>query len=262
MRKFLFLFISVALTAFSFEASAQKDSLILSNKDVIVGDIKSMDRGVVTIETDYSKDDFRVEYSGISRIKTSTFFIITLADGTRLNGNLETAETGKIKIKTDEGVEKVIGIEELVYIKSLDKEFKDRLHASVDFGFGLTKSQNLKQISLRSNIGYVTESWSTDVHYNSIYSNQDGVDPIRNTDAGMTFSYLLPKDWYLPVSLHFYRTLNRKSTFVPWVNWGLVIILSIPTTAIGVLPVVLLITLKTTLMLKTEKAGKDILEQN
>ena len=45
-----------------------------------------MDRGVVTIETDYSKDDFRVEYSGISRIKTSTFYIITLADGTRLNG--------------------------------------------------------------------------------------------------------------------------------------------------------------------------------
>ena len=94
MRKFLFLFVLVVLTAFSFEASAQKDSLILNNKDVIVGDIKSMDRGVVTIETDYSKDDFRVEYSGISRIKTSTFYIITLADGTRLNGQLETAGPG------------------------------------------------------------------------------------------------------------------------------------------------------------------------
>ena len=86
MRNFLYLFVLVVLTAFSFEASAQKDSLILNNKDIIVGDIKSMDRGVVTIETDYSKDDFRVEYSGISRIKTSTFYIITLADGTRLNG--------------------------------------------------------------------------------------------------------------------------------------------------------------------------------
>ena len=78
MRKFLFLFILVVSTAFSFEASAQKDSLILSNKDIIVGDIKSMDRGVVTIETDYSKDDFRVEYSGISRIKTSSFILSLL----------------------------------------------------------------------------------------------------------------------------------------------------------------------------------------
>jgi hypothetical protein len=210
MRKFLFLFILVASTTFGFEASAQKDSLILSNNDVVVGSIKSMDRGVVTIETDYSKDDFRVKYSGISRIKTSTFFIITLDDGTRLNGTVESAETGKIKIKTDEGVERVVGIQEMVYIKSLDKEFKDRLHAAVDFGFGLTKSQNLKQISLRSNIGYVTESWSTDVHYNSIYSNQDGVEPIRNTDAGMTFRYLLPKDWYLPVSITFLSNTEQK----------------------------------------------------
>ena len=210
MRKFFFLYVMVVLTAFSFKASAQKDSLILSNKDVIVGDIKSMDRGVVTIETDYSKDDFRVEYSGISRIKTSSFFIITLADGTRLNGQLETAEPGKIKIRTDDGVETVIGIEDLVYIKSLDKGFKDRLYASVDFGFGLTKSQNLKQVSLRSNIGYVTESWSTDVHYNSIFSNQDGVDPIRNTDAGLTFNYLLPKDWYIPVSLTFLSNTEQK----------------------------------------------------
>jgi hypothetical protein len=210
MRKFFFLNVMVVLTAFSFKASAQKDSLILSNKDVIVGDIKSMDRGVVTIETDYSKDDFRVEYSGISWIKTSSFFIITLADGTRLNGQLETADQGKIKIKTDAGVETVIGIADLVYIKSLDKGFKDRLNASVDFGFGLTKSQNLKQLSLRSNIGYVTESWSADVHYNSIYSNQDGVDPIRNTDAGLTFNYLLPKDWYIPVSLTLLSNTEQK----------------------------------------------------
>ena len=112
--------------------------------------------------------------------------------------SLETIESGKIKIKTDEGVEKVIGIEELVYIKSLDKGFKDRLNASVDFGFGLTKSQNLKQISLRSNIGYVTESWSTDVHYNSIYSNQDGVDPIRNTDGRTDFQLFTAKRLVYP----------------------------------------------------------------
>jgi len=210
MRKFLSLFISAALAACSLEAAAQKDSLILNNKDVIVGDIKSMDRGVVTIETDYSKDDFRVEYSGINRIKTSTFYIITLTDGTRLNGNLETIGSDQIKILTDEGVEKVIGFEELVYIMSIDKEFRDRLSASLDFGFGITKSQNLKQISIRSNVGYRAESWSTDVYYNSMYSNQDDVDAIRNTDGGLTFRYLLPKDWYVPVSLTFLSNTEQK----------------------------------------------------
>lgn len=37
---------------------AQKDSLVLKNGNVIVGEIKSMDKGVLTIKTGYSKKDF------------------------------------------------------------------------------------------------------------------------------------------------------------------------------------------------------------
>ena len=33
---------------------AQKDSLVLKNGNIIVGEIKSLDKGVLTIETDYS----------------------------------------------------------------------------------------------------------------------------------------------------------------------------------------------------------------
>jgi hypothetical protein len=210
MKRIFAFLITVTFLGLGVEVKAQKDSLILVNQDIIAGSIKSMDRGVVTIETDYSKDDFRVKYSGITRIKTSTVFIITLTDGTRMSGSLETSGPDKIKIRNDQGEVREIGIKELVYIKLIEKDFKDRLSASVDFGFGVTKSQNLKQISFRSNVGYMTEDWSTDVYYNSIYSNQDGVEPIRNTDMGMTFRYLLPKDWYLPVSLTFLKNTQQK----------------------------------------------------
>ena len=49
------LFIIVAHPVFS-----QRDSLILKNKDVIVGEIKSLDKGVLTIETGYSKSDLQL----------------------------------------------------------------------------------------------------------------------------------------------------------------------------------------------------------
>ena len=42
-------------------ATAQSDTLILINGDMIVGDLKSMDKGVVTIEPPYSDSDFKIE---------------------------------------------------------------------------------------------------------------------------------------------------------------------------------------------------------
>jgi len=210
MKKLSFFTFLIAALLFNIKASAQKDSLILKNKDLIVGEIKNMDRGVVTIGTDYSKDDFKVKWSGISKIHTNSFYVITLANGARLNGKLITTEPGSVCIVASDGSQKIFKNEELVYLKSLNKGFWDRINASADFGFGLTKSQNLKQISLRSNVDYLAESWSTAIHYNSMYSNQDHVNAIRNTDAGLVYNKFLPKDWYIPVSLSFFSNTEQK----------------------------------------------------
>ena len=57
-----------------------QDSLVFKNADFVAGEIKSMDRGVLTIETDYSKSDFTVEWTGVKEIFTKTQFLITLTD--------------------------------------------------------------------------------------------------------------------------------------------------------------------------------------
>ena len=74
------------------------DSLLLNNGNLLVGEIKSMDKGILTIETPYSDSDFKIEWEKIKTIKTTTYFLITLSDGQRLNGTIETAEDGMIVI--------------------------------------------------------------------------------------------------------------------------------------------------------------------
>jgi len=205
--KLLFLF---GMTLNIFEANALSDSLILNNNNVIVGEVKSMDRGVVIIETDYSKEDFRVEWGGIKEIYTTSFFIITISDGTRLNGRLQGGSSGKISIKTNDDSLREYKKEELVYFKSIDKGFLDRINANIDFGFSLTKSQNLMNINVRSTIGYMEEKWSASATYNSLTSSQDEVDPIRSRDGGLVFNYFLPKDWYIPASVSFLSNTEQK----------------------------------------------------
>jgi len=40
---------------------AQTDSLILSNNDLIIGEIKSMEKNILGIEKDYSDVDFKIK---------------------------------------------------------------------------------------------------------------------------------------------------------------------------------------------------------
>jgi hypothetical protein len=196
---------------------AQKDSLVLKNGDVIVGEIKSMDKGVLTIETDYSKNDFTVEWDGIKEIYSKSHFLVTLKNGQRINGTVESAEAGKkIIINGDDGSKTETTLEEMVYLKGLKSDFWSRVHASIDAGLSFTKANNLKQYNVRSKIGYLADKWQTDIFYDDTRSSQDSVKETKRTEGGIAGKYYLPKDWYLAASLNFLsnteQALNLRTT--------------------------------------------------
>ena len=187
-----------------------QDSLVLINQNFIVGEIKDMDRGVVTIETDYSKDDFRIEWKGIKEIYTTTNFMITLSDGERYSGKIKSDTTGVLQIITDDEGTFQTELDKVVFLKSLNKGFWDQLYASISFGYSLANSNNLRQLSLRSTVGYLAERWMTEATFNTLRSFQSETDPIRTTDASLNYTYYLPKDWYLPATLSFYSSTEQK----------------------------------------------------
>jgi hypothetical protein len=207
MKKVLFL---ITVLLYTVNAFSQSDSLVLKNGNVIVGEIKSMDKGVLTIETDYSDDDFTIEWDGIKSIKTDAFFLITLTDGERINGSFKTSGEGKIKIFPEAGTPVEIEHDALVYLKSVDKGFLDRIYASIDIGFDLAKSNNLATFTTRAGLGYLANRWSTDFSINTLFSKQDSVDNIRRTDGGLTFKYFLPRDWYLPITATYLSNTEQK----------------------------------------------------
>src|SRR5688500_16410903 len=81
------LFIVTLITAVP--CLGQKDSIILKNKDVIVGEVKSLDRGVLTIETGYSDADFKIEWDGIKEIFTTSSFLLIHQTGRRVHSTLQ-----------------------------------------------------------------------------------------------------------------------------------------------------------------------------
>lgn len=195
---------------------AQTDSLILKNKNFMIGEIKSMDRGVLTIETDYSDSDFKVSWDGIEKIFSKTKFLITLSNGKRYNGVIKSIDDNTLEIDTydpeyifnfkkirsskteDIGGGKIqVQITEVVYLNALDDGFWSRFSASIDLGWSLTKANNLRQLNIRSGLGYLADRWQITSSYNNIKSTQDDVDDIDNLNVNITFNYFLTNDWYV-----------------------------------------------------------------
>lgn len=207
MKKSFLIVIAILSTAYAY---SQNDSLVLKNGDIIIGELKDMNRGVVTFETDYSDSDFKIEWDGIIEIYTTSSYMITLSDGTRLNGKIESSGDKKVKLKLEKGGAKKVAIDDVVFLKSIDKGFWDQVYASIDLGLDLTRAQHLSSFSTRSKIGYLAQLWSVDLNFNTFISIQDNADKIQRTDGGISYNYYLPRDWYIPVSITFLSNTEQR----------------------------------------------------
>jgi hypothetical protein len=184
--------------------NAQHDSLVLKNGDVIVGEIKSMNKGVVVIETDYSKSDFTVEWSGVKEIYSPVVFMLNLTGGRKMNGTIQSIPgTEKVTITTADGQKTDVKVDDIIFLKGVKADFLSRLSASVDAGFSLSKANNLQQITINTAIGYTANKSMLDFYFTMVNSTQDNIDPTKRTDAGINYKYELQKDWFLATSVNF-----------------------------------------------------------
>ncbi|WP_163399835.1 DUF481 domain-containing protein [Flavobacterium fluviatile] len=188
---------------FLMKTSAQNDTIVLKNKDVMVGKIKLMKNGALEIETDYSKDDFRIKWKDIVSIISNKSHMINLTNGDLLNGGLftdyATKKTYVINLSNQE--RKEVNLQDIVYIKAVNDSFWDRLDASFDVGLKLTKAQNLQQLSINVGLGYTARTWFSTATYKQMQSVQDDIESIRRIDTDLSFTKLLKKDYFAQMSI-------------------------------------------------------------
>lgn len=210
----------------SLSVLAQNDSLILNNGDKMIGEIKSMEKGVLTVETDYSDKDFLIEWDKIKEIYSENKFLISLNTGKRITASIETKTPGKIILNGIEGGELIIKImgdtievnqQDIVYINSLDDSFLSRLSASIDVGYSLAKANNQQQFNANTRLGYLADLWSLSFFYNSLFTSQDSIDNIERNEGGLSFRYFLPKDYYFNIASNFLsnteQAIELRSSF-------------------------------------------------
>lgn len=194
----------------SCSAFANSDSLVFSNGDAIVGDIDKLEKGVLTVETDYSDSDFKIDWDEVQQIFCDTYYFVVLEDRKNYYGTLRTGPDLRVRISTEDAGVIECDMQEIVYLESVEESFGDRLVASIDVGFSLTKAQNQRQLTINGSFGYKTKSWSTLLTLGSLRSAQDNTESIERQEGDLTGWYILPREWYLSVTISALSSTEQK----------------------------------------------------
>ncbi|TDI70430.1 MAG: DUF481 domain-containing protein [Bacteroidetes bacterium] len=193
MNKFLFsIFLLICMVG-----NAQNDTIHLVNNEFLVGEVKSFDRGVLTIETSYSDKDFKVEFNKVRGLFIQRKCNIILTEGRRRFGNIRTDTRGMVMITLEDGTIEHFKLEEVIALQEIHEKFWNRFTVALDFGFILTKANNSTQFTIGGQFDYTDEKWLFEGNINLLNSVQDDVDRIERTDAKLQLIRLLSKKYYL-----------------------------------------------------------------
>lgn len=195
-----------------------QDVITLSNGDEINGDIKKLDNGVLEVETDYSEDNFTMDWESVTDLSSSNNYMITLANGKRFFGTISISS--KQASITSEGTTESIDFLQVVYIKSVDSGFWDRMSISIDGGYSFAKANKNRQFTLSGNAAYLSEKINPDIYANVVNgSSDDGVNKIKTarSNYGGNFRMFFHKSWFGTAGADYLssdeQSLNLRSTY-------------------------------------------------
>ena len=195
MRHF---YTAILLTLLSVVVYGQKDTLTLSNNDVLVGTIEKMDRSILTFSTSYDDSDFKIKWREVKSIISQRQFIISVTDGQRHTSNINSV-AGKekiVEVNMDDG-KKEYSLADIVFIEPIGKSFFSRLTVDIDLGINITKANNFKQLTSNVSATYLAYKWRGKGLYKTVLSRQDGAADINRMDAEIGAEYYLPHDWFV-----------------------------------------------------------------
>jgi putative salt-induced outer membrane protein YdiY len=171
-----------------------QDVVIMTTGERLVGEIKNVEKDVLTIETGYSDSDFKIEWAKIASIDSDRQFLVETFDGKRLSGSLKADPAQK-------GTEQIDGtsvkLQDISAVQPFERSFWARFDTGLDFGYSMTRTNNAKQLSLGTNLSY-RDDHHVDALYASVFRNsQDDAPETQRWELGNDFRRFLGSRWYI-----------------------------------------------------------------
>jgi hypothetical protein len=174
-------------------AAYAQDVVITTTGDRLVGEIKKIEKDVLTFATAYSDADFKIEWDKITSIESTRQFVVETFDGRRVSGSLKVDPATKGMVQID-----AIGVAlaDVSALQPFERNFWARFDTAVDFGYSMTRTNSAKQLSLGMNVAYRDERYVDVAFANVFRSSQENAPETARWDVSNDFRRLLGSRWY------------------------------------------------------------------
>jgi putative salt-induced outer membrane protein YdiY len=214
----LFFCLSLATVAASLEARPKRDVLYLKNGDRLTCEIKSLDKGQLTVKTNYINDTFVIDWNEVERIESPQRFQVETQDGSVLAGALE-KKLSTSQVSVIDGAESnQVPQLDVVWMKQDQESVLGKLDLNVDYGFSFTKANATVSSNLDVSADYITTQWEVSNDTNFSFNGQDnGTDSSREQINNSIRRRLAWKHWFAGGLANFLsnseQQLDLRSTF-------------------------------------------------
>lgn len=159
------------------------DVVVLKNGDHLVGEIKSLQDGLLSFKTDAS-GTISLKWSHIASVTSKFEYQFETTGGDRYYGSLgEPEKAGEARIVGESGAED-LPLVDIVMIATIESGFWKKLDGSIDLGVNYTQSNRALQFSFSGDASYRTHKRVEVLQWNSIYNTQRGGESASQQSVG------------------------------------------------------------------------------
>ena len=179
-------------------AAPKTDVVVLVNGDRITGEVKQLERGILTYGTDFM-GTLKIEWDKVVQLRSDQLLEVEMLDGTRTNGRpRELGERGALRLEADRGEPaRPIALVNVARIFALDVgRLRDRLDGYVNVGWSAAAANDVSQLSVGAGLTYLDEIRLWDFSY--VASRSDSATSPRTESQTLKIDQLrfLRDQWF------------------------------------------------------------------
>jgi hypothetical protein len=187
--------------------SQQKDSIFLFKGQILIGDIKDAQFGILTID-DIDLRLTKIKLYKIKVVKSVQRFRIETSDKKIYYGSLQaSSKFGWCDIQISDSQKVSIPITDISTMIYLEKKFFKRLDGNVGGGFSFSKSSSIGQMNLNATVKYFTKSFQNELSLSSIGSIDSSKYSRDNENVELFTNYEFNSSWSAAGVLGYQRNL-------------------------------------------------------
>ena len=183
-------------------AAPKTDIVIFKNGDKLTGELKSLKRGQLNLNTD-ATGTIGIEWEKISTVISNQKIQVETSNGTRYFGILATSdESATIVVVTSDGP-KSLNAEWIIVMNPIEGGGIHALDADVSVGYDFAKAGGVKHATLGVNLDYRSLIRIESLRFSTVITDSSTQEASRRTNLGLQHTRLWNKRWFTTGSLTF-----------------------------------------------------------